>query len=226
LDAYRRAGVVAFLFGPGAPGTTCACDATGDGVTSPAPIDGNVGLSLSADDDGGFFRWKASAYYAPGAMPLLSAGGRDLALLAFDAHPPTVSGGQLLQVSFTVANPRPADVVDVYLGLGVPPAVAQILGCAAGVLIGWFTEALQAVPTCLSSSSLADTPALARQAAVAVALPPTQFPLTAVVPPGIPAGEYWFVLAFTGPGALADGRLDPGDVVAGAIARFTVTTSQ
>ncbi len=70
LTDYLNAGVVAFLFGGGADGTTCACDATHDGVTNPAPINGNNLTSLSADDDGGFFRQKAAGYYAGGAMAL------------------------------------------------------------------------------------------------------------------------------------------------------------
>jgi hypothetical protein len=51
---------MAFLFGGGAAGTTCACDAMKDGVTNPVPVDGNERPSLSAaDDDGGFFRDRA-----------------------------------------------------------------------------------------------------------------------------------------------------------------------
>ena len=61
-------GVVALLFGGGAGGTTCACDATGDGVTNPAAINGNTRPSLSADDDGGYFRERAAAYYAAGGL--------------------------------------------------------------------------------------------------------------------------------------------------------------
>src|SRR5262249_55006838 len=95
LAAYRDAGVVAFLFGGGASGVTCACDGQGDGVTNPAPINGNTLASelaaagtppaqvmrgttptlvtpYAADDDGGFFRWKAWQYYQSGPM-LLSA---------------------------------------------------------------------------------------------------------------------------------------------------------
>lgn len=72
LDAYTRAGVVAHLFGAGAGGATCACDAEGDGVTDPAPINGNTMQSLSADDDGGFFRDRAGVYYRTGAAPLPS----------------------------------------------------------------------------------------------------------------------------------------------------------
>jgi hypothetical protein len=70
LSAYVQAGYVAFLFGGGAGGTTCACDAQKDGVTNPAPIDGNVRPSLSADDDGGLFRSLVRAYYRAGALRL------------------------------------------------------------------------------------------------------------------------------------------------------------
>jgi hypothetical protein len=93
LLTYRDAGIVAFLFGGGAGGTTCACNGTNDGVTNPAAISGNNLASESApagtppsevmrgstptlvtphaaDDDGGFFRWKAWRYYQDGAMPL------------------------------------------------------------------------------------------------------------------------------------------------------------
>jgi len=70
LQSYVNAGVVALLFGRGADGATCACDAAGDGVTNPAAINGNTTASLNADDDGGFFRQQAQAYYAAGALSL------------------------------------------------------------------------------------------------------------------------------------------------------------
>jgi hypothetical protein len=93
LASYRDAGVVAYLFAGGASGTTCACDADNDGVTNPAPINGNTLASeaapagsapvqvmrgttptlvspYAADDDGGFFRWKAWQYYQDGPMTL------------------------------------------------------------------------------------------------------------------------------------------------------------
>jgi hypothetical protein len=63
LVTLAGAGAIAFLFGGGADGTTCACDGRGDGVTNPAPIDGNTRSSYSADDDGGYFRHQARAYY-------------------------------------------------------------------------------------------------------------------------------------------------------------------
>src|SRR5439155_21658158 len=70
LAAYVQAGYAGFLFGGGAAGTTCACDAQKDGVTNPAPIDGNSRPSLAADDDGGLFRSLARAYYKAGALRL------------------------------------------------------------------------------------------------------------------------------------------------------------
>jgi hypothetical protein len=70
LSAYARAGVIAFLFGRGDDGATCACDAAGDGVTNPPAIGANTRASLNADDDGGYLRERAAAYYATGAMAL------------------------------------------------------------------------------------------------------------------------------------------------------------
>jgi hypothetical protein len=55
LQTYADSGVVSLLFGRGADGATCACDANADGVTNPAAINGNVRPSITADDDGGYF---------------------------------------------------------------------------------------------------------------------------------------------------------------------------
>jgi hypothetical protein len=94
LTAYRDAGVIAFLFGGGAGGVSCACDGQNDGLTNPAAINGNTLASeqvaagtapsqvlrgstptlvtpYAANDDGGFFRWKAWQYYQTGPMPIL-----------------------------------------------------------------------------------------------------------------------------------------------------------
>jgi hypothetical protein len=74
LQEYVNAGVIGLWFGMGAGGVTCPCDQAGDGVTNPAPINGNTGNSLSADDDGGFFEQKVQQYYAAGAMSLTGGG--------------------------------------------------------------------------------------------------------------------------------------------------------
>ena len=73
LQEYVEAGVVAFLFGRGADGATCPCDSNKDGVTNPAPINGNERASLNEDDDGGYFKERAQAYYASGALLLPGA---------------------------------------------------------------------------------------------------------------------------------------------------------
>lgn len=39
-------------------------------MTNPDPVNGNTRASLSANDDGGFFRDRARAYYRRGAMRL------------------------------------------------------------------------------------------------------------------------------------------------------------
>ncbi len=70
LRAYRRAGVIALLFGGGVPGNTCACDFMRDGVTNPRAINGNRRRSRSRDDDGGFFRARARHYYRRGPLGL------------------------------------------------------------------------------------------------------------------------------------------------------------
>jgi hypothetical protein len=70
LRAYKDAGVLALLFGRGADGATCACDASGDGVTNPPPINGNDRLSTSAADDGGYFEERRNAFRETAAIPL------------------------------------------------------------------------------------------------------------------------------------------------------------
>lgn len=60
---YVQAGVIGFLFGGGASGTTCACDGQHDGVTDPSPVNGNVRFSISADDDGGYFKEQVRRVY-------------------------------------------------------------------------------------------------------------------------------------------------------------------
>ena len=70
LRSLANAGTIAFLFGGGAAGTTCACDGQNDWHDQPAPINGNGRSSYSADDDGGFFRHQAGRYYGRGALRL------------------------------------------------------------------------------------------------------------------------------------------------------------
>jgi hypothetical protein len=64
------------VFGGGADGTTCACDAHGDGVTDPSPINGNDRRSLTAGDDGGYFRERPTPAIGPIGRPRRYGCGR------------------------------------------------------------------------------------------------------------------------------------------------------
>ncbi len=70
VKQYRAAGVIAYLFGGGADGTTCACDARHDGITNPPAINGNTRRSLSPDDDGGLFKALARQFYKHKALKI------------------------------------------------------------------------------------------------------------------------------------------------------------
>lgn len=83
LQAYVNAGVVGLLFGDALPDATCACDkprvsrsgggaAVADGITNPNPVNGNSRKSLSADDDGGYFREQVGRYVERGRLVLPS----------------------------------------------------------------------------------------------------------------------------------------------------------
>jgi hypothetical protein len=75
LQAYVNAGVMAFLFGAGEYRATHPTDQRGDGVTNPAPINGNTIDSYNSDDDGGFFHNRAAAYYTTGVMSIPDGSG-------------------------------------------------------------------------------------------------------------------------------------------------------
>jgi hypothetical protein len=98
MNAYLQAGTVAFLFGRGADGATCFCDAAGDGITNPPAINGNTRPSLNADDDGGYFRERAALYYNTGAVPLPGGG----------ATQPTQTPSRTATPTFTPTPPTSA----------------------------------------------------------------------------------------------------------------------
>jgi Purple acid Phosphatase, N-terminal domain len=103
LTAYLNAGVIGFLFGGGNGEVTCACDAAGDGITNPAAINGNITLSYTADDDGGFFHNRAAAYYTIGAMSL--PGGSAVPPTATPTTSPAVTPTQTAQTTATPPVP-------------------------------------------------------------------------------------------------------------------------
>ncbi|MEI6044946.1 MAG: hypothetical protein WCS37_11385, partial [Chloroflexota bacterium] len=74
LQDAANAGLIGMLFGAGDGQTTSYDDAAGDGVTNPAPINGNNLSTTYADDDGGYLRLQGQAYYARGALSLPTSG--------------------------------------------------------------------------------------------------------------------------------------------------------
>jgi hypothetical protein len=124
LRRYRDAGIDALLFGHAVPGATCACDATGDGVTNPAPIDGNVAASLSADDDGGLFKALVRAYAAAGALAVTSAPPRPAFSPLVHVRPQHVRRGRTVRVrpEVTSTTARRATVVVEVRGPTTRPA--------------------------------------------------------------------------------------------------------
>ncbi|MBI2933589.1 MAG: hypothetical protein HYY16_18255 [Planctomycetes bacterium] len=70
IEAYAAAGAIGILFGGGADGTTGIRDTRGDGVTNPPAINGNTLQATLPDDDGGFLRTSAAAYYSEGPVSL------------------------------------------------------------------------------------------------------------------------------------------------------------
>lgn len=70
MSELAKSGVIGLLFGAGNSGTTQYYDAAGDGITNPAPINGNTRVSSYPDDDGGLLRLNVGSYYRNGAAPL------------------------------------------------------------------------------------------------------------------------------------------------------------
>jgi hypothetical protein len=67
LQALANAGVIGILFGRGTGGQTTYFDDKRDGITNPAPINGNDAVAQYPDDDGGYLRIVAGRYYQNGA---------------------------------------------------------------------------------------------------------------------------------------------------------------
>ena len=71
LAEWAAAGVAGFLFGGGTYDCKVHRDNAKDGATNPAPAPGNRGeRSAFPDDDGGYLRLRAGAYYKAGPVPL------------------------------------------------------------------------------------------------------------------------------------------------------------
>lgn len=70
ITALVNSGIIAIMFGPGDGRATHPFDTANDGITNPTPINGNNLVSAFADDDGGYLRLRAKAYYDRGTVAL------------------------------------------------------------------------------------------------------------------------------------------------------------
>ncbi len=75
IAEWAECGYVGLLFGGGAGGCTSVRDDRRDGVTNPAPVQGNKGEKAAfPDDDGGYMRLRGGNYYTKGPLPMLRRG--------------------------------------------------------------------------------------------------------------------------------------------------------
>lgn len=75
MSLWANYGVIGLMFGAGAGGQSHYFDSKGDGITNPAPINGNNLTATVADDDGGYIRLNVTSYYSTGPMTLPGVGG-------------------------------------------------------------------------------------------------------------------------------------------------------
>jgi len=135
----------------------------------------------------------------------------------------TPKSGDTTPIDLTVANPGGAVVVDAYFGVLVPPAVAASYGCNGEALAFAIQGSSTFTIRCRSWSS-ATYPPYAKGVTVPAGLPPTQLTsLFNVVWPSAPAGTYTVFLTLVKPGSVADGTVDPGDIVVQATQTITLS---
>ncbi len=126
----------------------------------------------------------------------------------------TFGPGGLLELDVAEANSGPDALVDRYLGAVLPPGVGPALGCPANDTVAFVTETLGLLLTCLSAPPQTFPPFVRN------VLIPADLPLTftndvfqTMWPMGAPGGTYILFMADVRSGAVADGSLDPGDVL-------------
>jgi hypothetical protein len=137
---YLGQGVIGLLFGFGG-GTTDYMDLANDGITNPPPICGNpfcnpfdpttfnTAVATVADDDGGFLRSAAAAYYASGPV---SISGSTSATFAIGAKVGTTTTVRVYK-SKPLAKPYTTEPADTFGTISNGPA-------SAGGYTWWFVQ--------------------------------------------------------------------------------------
>lgn len=114
--------------------------------------------------------------------------------------------GATLVLGLDAQNPAGSPAADLYVGVVLPDGVTVVVLGASGALGA--VGSLAAPATLLPTTSLGPAGAIATPAFFTFAFPFT-FPT-----PGVAAGTYQLFAALVRAGALADNRIDPGDVLA------------
>jgi hypothetical protein len=104
IARYVQAGCAGFMFNAGQGDSTHVFDARKDGITNPSPCPGNAGnKSEYADDDGGYLRLRAAAYYKK-PFPILGKVGS----VAAKSSPGSSSSGSSSSDSASASAPAAA----------------------------------------------------------------------------------------------------------------------
>ncbi len=142
------------------------------------------------------------------------------AALTLSLDRPAYRAGDTAEVRITLPAAAPRDVpVDIFVGVALPPYAGPALGCPGYDPIALVVGAGSGIEwRCLSSPPQTFHPAVAGGSLSAL---PARLPFA--WRPGLPPGVYTFFVVVTRPGALADGRVDPGDVLAIATGGATLT---
>ena len=126
----------------------------------------------------------------------------------------TVKPGDLVEVSISKTNTAADTTIDLYFVVVIPASAGPGLGCPKGDALAFLASLPATVVITCASAPPQTFPALARS----VTIPAGTRSLTTnfvslTWPAGAPAGTYTFAVAATPAGALADGTLDPGDLL-------------
>lgn len=155
LQDLANSGIIGILFGAGDGSSTGYNDSAGDGVTNPAPINGNNLTSVYPDDDGGHLRLQAKAYYNRGALALPSSSG------AAPAAPAPAPAPTATPAPAPTATPAPAPTATpAPANPAAAPAAWKLSASVAGTMTNGNTATITAnftAPTGANGSYIMDT---------------------------------------------------------------------
>jgi hypothetical protein len=163
------------------------------------------------DFDTGFGLVRADAALQFVSVPHISLG--------LSLNSKTVSAGDVVEVSASVANGGAGTTQDFYFVILVPRATSTQLGCPGGDAFVFVSGPSSAAVKCAATALPQSFPPLAKNASIPAALSPVTIPrlFSFRWPAGIPSGSYTFALFTTPPAAFADGNVGPGDITASAV---------